>query len=223
MLVTESGIRRLVRELQPWNAASGTLVTELGISRLLRELHPANAPSPMLVTELGMVKLLNDMQRLNVLSPIVVTELGISRLVNELQPLKAQSPILVTESGMLTVSMDLHSPKASSGMVTVLSGMIRATGRSATLRSYGAFCQRPHSRLLFLKTANTVASATPLSARVAESSRGVSPSRSSTTVIPLVTSSSPLRNVRCTSCLNSPTAVVADTSKVVTSPPASQL
>ena len=54
MLVTPSGITRLVKEVQPQNALSPMLVTLLGITRLVKDLQPLNAQYPILFTPSGM-------------------------------------------------------------------------------------------------------------------------------------------------------------------------
>ena len=78
---------KLVKELQTEKTEVPKMTTESGISRLMRELQPLNASSPMQFTE-PKVRLVSELQSLKALNSILVTEAGIVRLVSELQPLK---------------------------------------------------------------------------------------------------------------------------------------
>ena len=49
-------------ELHPSNDPIPMVVTESGIARLVRELQKRNASSPMLVRELGSVRLVSKLQ-----------------------------------------------------------------------------------------------------------------------------------------------------------------
>ena len=54
MLVTDTGISILAKELHPLKALEPMLVTNVEMSTLVKEAHPMKAYSPMLVTEVGM-------------------------------------------------------------------------------------------------------------------------------------------------------------------------
>ena len=78
MLVTELGMVREVRPLQPKKAPPPMLVTELGMVTELRPLQPKKASSPMLVTELGMTVFWHPTMR--VLSAVLIIALQLLRL-----------------------------------------------------------------------------------------------------------------------------------------------
>ena len=78
------------------------LVTESGIVRLLSELQPSNAARPMLITDWGSVKCASVLQPLNAASPILVTEVGILTLCMDLHPWKASEEISVVPSGIIS-------------------------------------------------------------------------------------------------------------------------
>ena len=70
MVVTESGMLILVRELQREKALCPILVTESGMWMLMRELQPEKASCSIFVTLFGMVILLRELQ-LQYLQPII--------------------------------------------------------------------------------------------------------------------------------------------------------
>ena len=125
-------------------------MTELGIVKLVRPLQPSNAQSPMAVTELGMevatqpainVLLAVSMMALqlpresyvvfplattmlvrlaqdpNAPLPMLEVELPIETLVKPLQPLNAWGPMVVTELGIVTSVRDTQRLNASGPMV----------------------------------------------------------------------------------------------------------
>ena len=71
---------RFFGKLHPQNAPSPMLVTLSGITRLLKEEQPQKASPPMLVTLSGITRLLKEVQTLNALHPMLVTLFGLTRL-----------------------------------------------------------------------------------------------------------------------------------------------
>lgn len=70
IVVIESGILMLVKEVQPQNADSPMFVTESGMWMLVNDEQPQNADSPMLVIVSGMSTWVNDEQSSNISSLI---------------------------------------------------------------------------------------------------------------------------------------------------------
>ena len=57
IIVTDSGMVKDCKDLQPTNARSPMHVTESGMVTECKDVHQPNARSPMHVTELGMIKI----------------------------------------------------------------------------------------------------------------------------------------------------------------------
>ena len=103
--------------LQPENTESPIVVTESGISTVAKELQSEKAELPIEVTESGIVTEVKLLQPLNVESPMEVIESGISIVVKELHPENVELPREVTELGISTVAKSLHPENAECPIV----------------------------------------------------------------------------------------------------------
>ena len=103
ILVTLSGIVRVVKLWQLLNALLLIFVTLFGIVMLVRPVQWENAELLIFVTLSGIVIPVKPEQRENASSPMLVTLSGIVIPVKPVQPENAERPILVTPSLIITL------------------------------------------------------------------------------------------------------------------------
>ena len=118
MLVTESGMVMLFKEIHPLKELFLMQVTLSGISSVTNELQSLKALSPITVTGARKVAgarkvmLSNELHLAKAPLPMVVTESGMVILVNDSHPSKVSWPMAVNESGMVMLANELHHWKA---------------------------------------------------------------------------------------------------------------
>ena len=128
MRVTDPGMRRVRRLLQPENAPVSISRTDSWIFTDSRFLHLSNEYGPIVTTELG-ISMFSSAEMPNALYLISLMPTGRIASRRLLQRKNAASPISSTESGRITVPMVL-SRKAELPTAFVPAGILTTYGGS---------------------------------------------------------------------------------------------